>query len=276
METFLSIIGALFNLLLMPFRDLPPFIGFAFVAIITGFLSVVIFKFVSDQKALKEFMNQIKIRFAEIILYRDDMRQILIAQKEILKYNLFYVIKTIKPAVPIMAIVLLTLSQINIRYSFSPVLPGEAFTVKATLADNPGVEQEDEVTLFLPFGFESVSPAFHSTETSQIEWKIRGTKTGEFDFSFRTGAKTFTKKVLIGGPIGPFSPHLGRVGFVERMFNPLERLLPADAPIKAIDIGYKPRSFDMGFFGLHLHWLAAFLIISIAFGLFCRKLFKVS
>jgi hypothetical protein len=60
------------------------------------------------------------------------------------------------------------------------------------------------------------------------------------------------------------------------MFNPLETLLPADAPIKVIEIEYKPRSFDMGLFGLHLHWLAAFLIISIGFGLFCRKLFKVS
>ncbi|MGA1844269.1 MAG: hypothetical protein ACMUIS_06870, partial [bacterium] len=121
METFLSIIGALFDLLIMPFRELPPFFGLAFVALLTGFLAVVIFKYVSDQKALKEFMNQIKIRFAEIILYRDDMRQILIAQKEILKYNLFYFLKTIKPAVPIVAIVVLILSQINIRYSFSPI-----------------------------------------------------------------------------------------------------------------------------------------------------------
>ncbi len=277
MELFLSIIGKIFDFVLWPFRTLHPFFGLFFVALITGFMAVAIFKYVSDQKALKEIMNRIKLHFAEIILYRDDFRQILLAQKEILKHNIRYFIRTIKPAIPIVAIVLITLSQMNIRYSFRPVSPGEPLTVKITMADNSGGKNAQDVELILPEGFKMVTPAFHIAESSSVEWRIRGKRTGEFDLGFRIGfTNTFSKKILIGPPARPFSPHLGKQGFVEKVLNPLEDLLPREGFIEAIDLGYLPRSFNLGVFDWTIHWLWAFLVIAIAFGLVCRKVLKVS
>ena len=276
MGIFLSIVGKSFDLILWPFRDFPPFWGLAFIAVVTGFLAVFIFKYVSDQKALKEIMNNIKVHFAEIILYKDDMRQILHAQKEILKNNFFYFIRTIKPAIPIVAIVLLILSQINIRYSIRPILPEEPITVKVTMADNPGEEVAEDVKLLLPMGFKLVTPAFHSFETNQVEWRIMGTRAGEFNLEFRTGENTYGKRILIGPPDQPFSPHLGQKRLVEKMFNPLEELLPVDSTVSAIDLEYQARSFSLGIFDWSIHWLVAFLVIAIVFGLFCRKLLTVS
>ena len=275
MGTFFSIIVKLFDIILLPFRELPAVFGFSFIALFTGYLAVAIFKYVSDQKALKEIMNRIKVHFAEILLYRDDIRQILFAQKEILKNNFLYFIKTIKPAIPIVVIVLTIVSQINLRYSFRPISPDEPLTVKVSMSNNPEIENSKDVTLYLPYGFESVSPAFH-LPGDQIEWKIKSRRTGEFDLAFQAGQNIFHKNVLIGKPIYPFSPHLGKQGFVEKIFNPLEKLLPSDSPVKSIDLGYQARTFNLGVFGWSIHWLVAFLIIAIAFGLFCRKLLKVS
>jgi hypothetical protein len=221
MGPFFSIIVKIFDFMLLPFRELPTFFGLFIVALLTGYLAVAIFKYVSNQKALKEIMNRIKVHFAEILLYRDDFRQILFAQKEILKYNFLYFIRTIKPAIPIVAVVLMILSQLNLRYSFRPVPTDESLTVKVSMSNNPEVENAEDVILYLPYGFEAVSPAFHFA-AEQIEWKIKSSRTGEFDLSFQVGQNIFHKKVLIGKPFRPFSPHLGKQGFVEKVFNPLE------------------------------------------------------
>jgi uncharacterized membrane protein (DUF106 family) len=276
MQLFFSIIIKSFNIILLPFKDLPPLAGLSFIALVTGFLAVLIFKYVSNQKALKEIMNRIKIHFAEIILYKDDFRQILLAQKEILKNNFSYFIRTIKPAIPIVAIVLLILSQMNIRYSFSPVLPGEPLTVKLSVRDNPGIETREDVKMLPPFGIKIVTPAFHSPGTGQIEWRIKGNWEGVYDLVFKIGQNSYQKRVLIGPPNEPFSPHLGKEGFVEKVFNPLEKLLPIDSPVAAIDLDYQSRFFKLGISDWSIHWLVAFLVIAIAFGLICRKLLKVS
>lgn len=275
MEIFFNIMIKTFDVMLLPFKELPVFFGLLVISLITGYLAVVIFKYVSNQKALKEIMNRIKMHFAEILLYRDDFRQILFAQKEILKYNFLYFIRTIKPAIPIVVIVLTILSQINLRYSFQPVSPDEPLTVKVTMSNNPEAGNKEDVILYLPHGFEAVSPAFHMA-SEQIEWKINGSRTGEFDLAFQVGQDIFHKKVLIGKPTMPFSPHLGKQGFVEKVFNPLEELLPENSPIEAIDLGYQARNFNLGVFGWSVHWLVAFLVIAIIFGLYCRKLLKVS
>ena len=275
MELFISIIGKIFDFVLLPFRELPPFFGFFFIALITGYLAVAIFKYVSDQKALKEIMTRIKVHFAEILLYKDDFRQILLAQKEIFKNNFLYFIRTIKPAIPIVVVVLTILSQMNIRYSFQPISPDEPLVVKVSIADNPVNEDTEDVKLYLPYGFEAVTPAFHLAE-KQIEWRIKSSITGEFDLAFQVGQNIFHKKILIGEPTRAFSPHLGKQGFVEKIFNPLEELLPSNSPLESIDLGYQARSFNLGVFGWSMHWLVAFLVIAIAFGLLCRKLLKVS
>ncbi len=296
MRTFLLFITKIFNILLWPLKGLPGFLSLSFIALITGFLAVLIFKHVSDQKMLKKTMNRIKLHFTEIIIYRDDIRQILHAQKEILKQNLFYFVHTIKPAIPIVAIVLIILSQMNIRYSFQFISPGEPVIVKVTRKDPVKIHNPFDIELKLPEGLEVVTPAFHIPGGREIEWRIRGEHKGRFDLEFSirceseavqgdskthinknaiTG-KTIKKNILIGASNAPFSPHLGRKGFFEILFNPLEELLPNDAPIDAIDIGYKSRSFKLGFLGLKVHWLVAFLVIAVAFGIICRKILKVS
>jgi len=302
MQIALLAISKIFNILLFPFKGLPQFFGFSIIALITGFLAVLIFKHVSNQKLLKAVMKRIKLHFTEIILYKDDIRLILSAQRQILKQNFIYFVHTIKPALPIVAIVLLILSQINIRYSIQSISPGEPVTVKVKTSDIPQNQNPLDIELDLPESMELVTPAFHIPGEREIEWRIRGKREGGFVINFRvksnnrgqsdgSGAKLmqnssgdqndvsqqiYRKDIIIGPFIAPFSPHLGKKGILEPFFNPLEELLPKSAPIESIDIGYKPRYFKMPGFGLNIHWLVAFLVIAILFGLICRKILKVS
>jgi len=138
MKLFLNMLGAIFNLILLPFSSLPDIYGFLFIAILAGFLAVVIFKYISNQKELKRIMAHIKLSFMEIYLYKDDLKQVLQSQKEILKNNFAYLKYSTIAAIPIMCCVLLILSQVNLKYSLKPINPGEAFTIKVTMTPLPG------------------------------------------------------------------------------------------------------------------------------------------
>lgn len=296
MYTFLRILTKVFDVILWPFKGLPDFWGLTFIAIIIGFIAVLLFKYVSNQKKLKTIMNNIKMRFSEIILYRDDMRQILKAQKEILKQNILYFLNTIKPAIPIVIVVLLTLSQINLRYSIQPIAPGEPITIKVTAAKTSDLEFQ-EIGMILPKGFEILTPAFHDPGGNEVQWKIRAHEPGEYLLGFQTKYSdpenldmetedpfqididvfhVIKKRIIIGQIKIPFAPHLGKKGFIETFFNPIEGLIPYYMPIEAIDIEYKSNAFKLGPFDLNIHWLVAFLLIAIGFGLVFRKLMKIS
>ncbi|MGA1823767.1 MAG: hypothetical protein ACMUIP_03815 [bacterium] len=269
MKIFLRILGALFNLVLLPFSLLPDIYGFFFIAIGAGFCAVVIFKYISNQKELKRIMANIKLSFMEIYLYKDDLSQVLQSQKEILKDNFAYFKYSTIAAIPIMCCVLLILSQVNLKYSLKPIKPGEAFTIKVTMAPNPTLNPDD-VMLHTPDEIEVITPGFHMAEKYEIEWQLKALKEGDFEISVNYGAEESKKQIVIGSSTRLYSPHIGKAGLVERIFNPIEDLLPAEASIHAIDITYKPRYF------IKMHWLVAFLVIAIAAGLLFRKILKVS
>ncbi|MGA1868095.1 MAG: hypothetical protein ACMUJM_06055 [bacterium] len=269
MKTFFTILGTLFNGILIPFSLAPPLYGFLFIAFITGLLAVVIFKYISNQKELKRIMGQIKLSFMEIYLYKDDLSQVLQSQKHILKNNFAYFKYSTLAAIPIMCSVLLILSQVNLKYSLKPIKSGETFTLQVTMTPDPGLNPDD-IALHTPQEVEIITPGFYTSDHYQIEWQLKAHKEGNFRVSVHYRNQEYKKEILIGSSTHLYSPHMGRASVVETIFNPLEDLLPADAPVSAIDIKYKPLYF------MHMHWLIAFLVSAIAAGLVFRKLLKVS
>jgi len=99
---------------------------------------------------------------------------------------------------------------------------------------------------------------------------MKALEEGDFEIGVKYGAEEFKKQILIGSSTHLYSPHIGKAGFLERIFNPIETLLPSEASVNAIDVNYKPLYFII------MHWLLAFLVIAIAGGLLFRKLLKVS
>jgi len=273
MLTVLHFIGSFLDIVTLPFQNYEPFWGFAAICLVMGTIVVIIFKYASNQKKIKAIKNQIKLHFLEIRIYKDDFREILKAQKEILKNNFRYIAYNTQGAVPVILLFLITLSQINLRYGYTPIMPDEPFDVKVTYAKD--ADRRPEPELILPDGLEALTPALHLGDEDEVSWQLRASRAGKFKVGFKLCDQIYTKEIVIGKSTAPFGSQLVREGFWAPLVNAAEPALPKNARLHSIDIGYRPRYFKCIFFGWNIHWMLMLPILAISFGLLVRKILKV-
>ncbi|MEW5803709.1 MAG: hypothetical protein AB1847_16570 [bacterium] len=273
MLTILQFIGQFLDLVAMPFQSLEPFWGFMAICFVMGTIVVIIFKYVSNQKKIKAVKNQIKIHFLEIRIYKDDFREVLKAQKEILKNNFRYIAYNTQGAVPVILLFLVTLSQINLRYGYDPIMPGEPFDVKVTYGQN--ADRRPDPLLTLPEGFEALTPALRLGGENEVSWQLRASEAGKYRIGIQTCDENYTKEIVIGKISDPFCPELIRQGFWASFVNAAEPALPKKGLLESIEIGYQPKHFKCILFGWNMHWLLVLPILAISFGLVVRKVLKV-
>ncbi|NOR14687.1 MAG: hypothetical protein GQ544_03180, partial [Candidatus Aminicenantes bacterium] len=133
MWTFNSLFGKLFALLLLPFRSLNPWVGMAVVSFLTGLLMLIIFKYTSNQKAIKRTKDRIKAHLLEMRLYKDSLAITLKAPGSILRANLRYMSYSLKPLLIMIVPVILILIQLNFWFNYSALEPGESVLLKVKL-----------------------------------------------------------------------------------------------------------------------------------------------
>ncbi|MEW6378226.1 MAG: hypothetical protein AB1611_01330 [bacterium] len=273
MLTILHLIGSFLDIVALPFKRFEPFWGFTAICLVMGTIVVIIFKYVSNQKKIKAVKSRIKLHFLEIRIYKDDFREVLKAQKEILKNNFRYIAYNTQGAVPVILLFLVTLSQINLRYGYAPIMPGEPFDVKVTYARD--ADRRPEPELILPEGLEALTPAMHLGNEDEVSWQLQASMEGKYQLGFKLCDQTYTKEIVIGRSSAPFGSQLIRESFWAPLVNAAEPPLPKTARLQSIDIGYQPKHFTCIFFGWKIHWLLMLPILAISFGLVVRKILKV-
>lgn len=265
--------GGIFDVLLYPFRGLSPWFGMVFVSLITAFLMLWVFKLTSDQDGIRKAKNAIKAHLLELRLFKDNMRISLQAQGRILRANLRYIACNSKPMLVMVVPLLLILAQLNLWFGAAPLKPGEETLVKLGLARGADVLALD-VALEPSPGLSVESPAVRIPDGQEIGWRIRATGQGPVSLVFRVAGRTLTKPLAVAGPrLSKVSTlTVGRL-LLKQLLYPGERSLPADTPVTSIEVLYPGRS--LGFFGLSVHWLVAYFVLSIIFGFAFKGVFKV-
>ncbi len=266
-----SAVGGFFDILFVPFRGLDPWFGMIFVSLLTAFLMLWIYKLTSNQEGIRRAKNAIKAHLLELRLFKDDMRVSFRSQKKILRANLRYVGLNGKPLLVMIVPLILILAQLNLRFGYSPLRPGDPAVVKIRLAgtSNP---LDLAVTVTPSEGLSVETPAVRIPDLSEIVWRIRADRPGPAALSFKADGLTVDKTVNVSGkPLSVVSP-MRTKGLLPALLYPGEKPLPG-GPIKAIEIAYDAEV--MRFLGLNVHWVIAYLVLSIIFGFAFKGVFKV-
>jgi hypothetical protein len=243
------------------------------VSLLTAVLMLEVYKHTSNQAAIHRAKDLIKAHLLEMRLYQDNMRVTLAAQGSIVKANLVYMAANLKPLAVMIVPLVLILAQLSLWFDRAPLRPGEETLVKARLeaAADPvsaGLELET------PPGLEITSPAVRIPDLHEVVWRVKALAPGAGRLVVRTAGRTIEKTVAVGGgPMTKVSALVSRGSIWKQVLYPGEPALPSGQAVRSIEILYPAKSLRA--FGLNVHWLVAYLALSIVFGFAFKGLFKV-
>ncbi len=275
MNTINYVINSVFDLFFSPFSSVDPIYGLCAVSFLTTVIMLPIFKYTSDQEAIRRTKGRIMGHLLEVRLFKDDIRTVLSAQKNMLKYNMIYLKHMLKPLIFVMLPVAVILIQTGLRYEYRPLVPGETAIVKVSLS-NPDklAGNGGSGVLVSPEGLKIETPPLRVNGGKEIYWRIRAEKKGEYDLKFRMLDKEINKRVVVGEKLTRISSKVLKGGLLNSFIYPGEPSLTGDSGVEYFEVIYPHGSVAL--FGWKTHWLVLFFILSLAFGFLLLKPFRVS
>jgi hypothetical protein len=264
----------LFDVFFYPFRSVDSIYGLCAISLLTSIIALPIFKYTSNQEGIKRVKARIMGHLLELRLYKDDIRVVISAQINILKYNMVYLRYTLKPLmfmiIPISIIIIYTAS----RYEYRPLQPGESTLVKINLSKDKKLSgKNNEVALSVPLGLSLETPPLRIDGGNEIYWRIRVEKEGVYDLVFQENNNKVKRKLFVTSGITRLSPETFKGGIINAFLNPGEPSITGSTIIESIEVKY-PSSKTI-IFGWNIHWLVIFFVLTLVFGFMLMKPFKV-
>lgn len=268
-----AILGNLFDVLFLPFRSLNPWAGMAFISLLTGLLMLLIYRLTSNQSGIRRTKDKIKAHLLELRLFKDNMGVTMRAQGQILRANLRYIALNLKPLLVMIVPLVLILAQLNVWFGSEPLSVGRPAILKVRLQPHVSalgtefsVESPPEITI--------ETPPLRLEESKEVDWRFRPRAAGRFSLSIRAGETNYLKSVVVNGKrLEKVSSIKVKKSFLRELLYPGEKALSGNGQIQAIEVVHPAKRLP--FFGLRLHWLIAYLGLSIIFGFVLKKPFRV-
>lgn len=241
-------------------------------AVATGLVMLVVFRFTSDQEAIRRTKNLIKAHFLELWLFRDDLRTIVSAQWQILRLNGRYLGLTVKPTLVLIIPVALILISLDGWFGSRPLRPGEAAIVTAQTA-NGSLALLEVASLESNGALTVETPPLRILQEKEVSWRIRAGTPGIHTVSLIASDRRFDKQVVVSDGQARITPSRLSSAFWQALLHPGEPSIPGQAGVQRIDVQYPPSFVRV--FGWDVHWMVVFFALSIVTALAFKRILGV-
>jgi uncharacterized membrane protein (DUF106 family) len=280
-----ALLSSAFDLLLFPFRQLPPIVGLSVVSLLTAAGMLMVFRATSDQRRIEQVKRAMVAALFEIRLFNDDLPALFRAQGEMLKQNAAYLRLSLVPMLWMIVPIGLTAAQLEFQYGYAGLTPGRPALVKAhvrqsttplaegasgSVADSP----VSAVSLEVPKEIRVLTAGAWFPATQEIIWRVMAEVPGEYVLNAKVDGVTFTKTVDATDRVVRRSPVRVAAGFMNQMMYPAEPPLPDGAIVTSISVGYPSRAVRV--LRWDVPWVIVYLVLSMAFAVALRKPFGVT
>ena len=267
-----TVMNGLGKLLLGPLIGaLPGWLSNTVVAAVTGVFLLVIFKYISNQRAISRVRDSIKANMLALKLFKDSMAVTLQSQGRLFQGALLLLVHAIRPMAVMIVPISLVVLQLMLWYQARPLRPGEPAVVVMQLngeADEPWPVVSLEAT---PAAEVSIGPV-RVLSKREICWEIKARQNGNQPLIFQVDQEKFEKELAIGSGFMPVSVERPGWRWSSIMRHPRERPFAPDSVVQSIAIDY-PDRFS-GIFGIPW-WLIYFFAASMVFALIFKPFLKV-
>lgn len=264
MTTLNALLVRVADAVLTPLAGLSPLAVITGAALATALGVLAAMRATSDQAALAAVKRRIHAALLEMRLYNDDLRALLRAQGEVIRHNLRYVGLSLVPLVVTAIPLTLAIAQMQAWYGYDGLAPGQATTITATVADSLSGPPRLEASAVEVVGQARYFPTRH-----EVVWRVVPRQPGPAAVRIVTAdGRAIEKTLHIGGGTARRSPSRERTGFVQQLLYPSEGPIDDGVGVHAVTVPYAERALDIA--GLRVHWLVAYLVLSIAWVLLLR------
>ena len=240
------------------------------ISFVAGVLFLLAYGAVSNQKKLKQVKSKIAAALLEVVLYRHNLRALLAAQRDLLVNGVRYFLLAVPPILILIVPCLLLLANLNMRFGARALNPGESALLSVQLKDRKVLYR---TSLAAPEGV-LVSPPVRIAESEKIVWRVTAQTPQNSALKIRLGdsGSEFSAD-LLSGKTHKYVPTASYNAWWERLLYPDTSVAPASALIESISLSYPEASTAL--FGLKMHWIAIFAIVSILSGILASRVFRV-
>src|SRR5438552_15488008 len=146
------------------------------LSLIIGLLMVVVvFRYTSDQKAIRLAKDQLKAHLLAVRLFQDQLPVVLSSYGRILRCTGRYLRLAFKPLLFVILPLTFLIVQLDRYLGWAPLPTGQAFLVKVRTT---GPEAVNEVSLLLPPEMNTTAPAVHVPSGNGVVWRVVAEKNG--------------------------------------------------------------------------------------------------
>lgn len=254
-----------------PMGAMPGWLSATLIGVVTGVLMLILFKYTSNQRAIKRARDEVSASLLAIKLFNDSPTVALRAQPRILSGVARLLLLTAVP-VAIMALpMILLLGQLSLWYEQRPLHVGEEAVVTLSI-DGPADAPLPEIVLLPCPEVEVLVGPIRSLSNRQVCWNIGGKETGTGHLVFHVGNRVVDKELVIGDGFERVSARRPGWGVKDVLMYPAEQPLPSGSVVQSIAIDYPQRSsWTSGTGAWVIYWFAVSFLVALCF----RRLLNV-
>ncbi len=258
----------MFDLFFWPFRTLDPLWAVAVFAAVTGVLMLLVFRYASDQRAVRRAKDRLSAHVLEVRLFQDQLAVVVGAYGKILRATGVYMGTTLKPLAVMLLPLLILLLQMDLRLGVRPFAAGQPVLLKARFS---AAEPLVQAQLQLPEGIELTAPPLRIAEEREVDWRVQPSRAGVYLVQVAVGNDRYAKQIVVDGGLAALPGERVR-GWFASLLYPGEASLPSDAPVESITVRYPPREIRVAGWGMH--WLIPFFVLSLVVGYALKGVFR--
>lgn len=273
MYYFNKAISLIFQFLFYPFKEIAPMWGLVWIALLTAVLALLIYRYFSAQESIRRAKDRMKAHILEMRLFQQDPVLMGRAVRSALRSNLSYLRFNLKPFLFMFIPVVLILIQMEARFGFRPLQPGDSVLVRTFWASAPSGEEDPSVKLIPSDGISIDSPSLLVREKGEIDWRIRIDEWGNPSISLQSKEERFTVPLEVSNRVVPVSRWSGKRNSMDMLLFPAANPLPSGGKLESVEIEYPRREMEIR--GYEVHWIWPFLILTLLAGYLLKGFFRV-
>ena len=260
-------------ILFAPLGYLPEWLAASLVALVTGLVMLVAFKYTSHQAAIKQVRNRMKSELLALSLFKDSVAVSLKSQLAIVIGALKMMVLSLVPIACMIIPITLLLGQLSLWWQSRPLHPGEEAVVTLTLAEGDERARWPKIHLEPSDAAETILGPVRIRSQRAICWNLRAMTSGVHDLVFRVDEDPVHKQLAIGDRPMRVSSRRPDWNWSDILLYPAEDPFGPGSVVRSIEIQYPSRS---GWLTGRSTWLLFWFFGSTGSALLFRGTLKVN